>query len=116
MDKTFTTKLTKDGTAVETKAVIDWTGVTTEELQKLAAATVIINQQAIYRTSGTIPATDTIEVRKQLDAPRGGGFKPTPENMTARITKMGREEYIKSLMLLGVTEKQAAAMADKAGK
>jgi len=105
MEKTFSTKLTKDGSAVETKCVIDWSNVSAEEMQKLAAATVIINQQAIYRTSGMIPATDTIVVRTQIDSPKGGGFKPTPENMAARIGKMDEAGYRASLVKIGVPEK-----------
>ena len=114
MEKTFKTKLSKDAAeSVETKAVIDWTDVTEKELQELAAATVVINQQSIYRTSGTIPTTDTISVRKQLDSPRGGGFKVTPESMAAKIGKMGKEEYAKSLTLLGLNEKEVQKMVSK---
>lgn len=111
MEKTFKTRLNKDDKSpVETKALIDFADVTREELEQLAAATVIINQQAIYRTSGVIPATDTIKVRAQLDAPRGGGFKPTPENMAARISKMNAEGYRKTLEALGLPAKEVDRM------
>ena len=105
MEKTVSTKLTKDGTAVETKVTIDWSNVSLEELQKLASATVIINEQAVWRTSGTIPTSATIEVRKQIDTPRGSGFKPTPENMAARINKLPEADYRAALANLdGLTE------------
>lgn len=114
MEKTFKTKLSKDDkVAVTTKATIDWSGVTETELQELAAATVVINQQAIYRTSGDIPATDTIKVREQLDRPRGGGFKATPESLAARISKMDVEGYRKSLKALDLDDKTIEKMVSK---
>lgn len=115
MEKVFKTKLTSVGEAIETKAVIDFEGVTREELEKLAAATVIINQQAIYRTSGLIPAKDTIKVREQLDRPRGGGFKSTPESLAARANTLDREGYRKFLTNAGLdlTEAQIEKMLVK---
>lgn len=98
MERTVKTRLTKDEKiATETKVTIDWTGVTREELEELAASTVVINEQAIWRTSGKIPAAETIKVREQLDRPRGAGFKATPESLAARALKMSPDE-VKALM------------------
>lgn len=111
MEREFRTKLNKDDKhSVTTKATIDWSGVSREELEELAAATVVINQQAIYRTSGVIPTADVIKVREQLDRPRGGGFKPTPENMAARIVKMPEEDYRKTLLALGLSDHEVNKM------
>lgn len=113
MEKTFKTRLNKDDkNAVETKAILDFTGVTDEELHELASATVVINQQAIYRTSGVIPATDTIKVREQLDRPRGGGFKMTPESLAAKAEKEP-EFYRSTLVALGLPEQQVNKMVSK---
>lgn len=111
--KTVKTRLVAGGAITESNVNLDFTGVTTEELEVLAAATVIINQQAIWRTSGVIPALATIKVREQLDRPRGGGFKATPENTAARVGKMDEAEYRKTLKLLDLTDKAIEAMAAK---
>jgi hypothetical protein len=111
MQKTIRTKVNKDADSVETKVTINWEGVTMEELQKLASATVIIDQQAIWRTSEVIPSEAEIKVRDLIDMPKGsGGFKPTPENMAARVLKLPTEERVKAYMLMGLSEKQAQAM------
>lgn len=100
MEKQFKTRLVAGGTPVITKSIIDFTGVKQSELEELASATVVINQQAIYRNLGKIPATDTISVRAQLDSPKGGGFKVTPDSMAARLLKMDVKEYTESLKKL----------------
>src|SRR5260221_3151396 len=77
--KTVRTKKSKaDVTSTETKVQVDFTGCTQDQIEALAAAAVIINEQGIWR-EGTIPAECTIVVREQLARPRGGGFKMTPE-------------------------------------
>jgi len=116
MEKIFKTRVKEGAAQVTTKATIDWSGVTEAEMQQLASATVIINEQAIYRASGTIPEVATINVRAQLDAPRGGGFKVTPENLADRISKLSDEDYATSLTKLGLSEKQVAAMVKARAK
>lgn len=107
----FKTKLNKDADAITTKATVSWDGVTEDELKTLALRSLVIDQQAIYRVSGVIPATDNISIRALIDAPKGtGGFKPTPENMAARISKMSKEDFQKSLELLGLDAKQVSKM------
>lgn len=114
MEKTFKTKLNAASTAaVETKATIVWDGVTAEEMQKLAAASVVINQQAIYRTSGVIPTQDTINVRQQLDSPKGGGFKATPDSLAAKAQKMDEKDYRALLTKLDLDQKSIDKMVAK---
>lgn len=92
MEHTFKTKLNKDDVnATTTVAQIDWSDVTTEELQKLALKSVIIEQQAIYRISGKIPKSDTIKVKDLLNKQRVP-FQATPESLAARAAKMSKEE------------------------
>lgn len=106
----------KAGKIVTTKAVIDWADVTAEEMQKLAASSVAIDQQSIWRASGSIPAECVIKVRELIDSPKGGGFKPTPENMAARIGKQTDEDYAKTLRILGLSEKQVETMVKARAK
>lgn len=90
--KTVKTRLNKDDKVrTETKVQVDFSGCTREELEELAAATVIINEQAIWRTSGKIPSECIIKVRDQLDRPKGS-FQPTPDSLAARALKMSPEE------------------------
>jgi len=100
----------KAGKIVVTKATLDWEGVSLEETQKLAASSVAIDQQSIWRTSGVIPTECTIKVRELLDAPKGGGFKPTPENMAARILKGDDSSFTAALKALGLKDGQIEAM------
>lgn len=107
MKKTFSTKLQQGGVKVTTEATIDFTGVSQEQMEELASATVIINQQAIYRTSRNIPKSDTIKVVEQLARPRGA-FVPTPENIAARMLKLSDEDYKRILVeQVGLNEHQA---------
>ena len=85
---TFKTRLSAGADAVKTTAEISWDGVTTEQLQELAARSVIIAQQAVYRTSGIIPATDTIEVAALLKREKGALKLDTPEARAAAFTRL----------------------------
>ena len=113
VERKFSTKLNKDAvSAIETVATLDFSGVKPEEMVDLACRPVIILQQAIYRESGKIPETDTVDVRKLLDTPRGG-FKVTPESTAARINKMPVEEYRATLALMGLSEREVEKMVNK---
>lgn len=110
---TIATRMSKDSAKVETALTLDFTNCTREDLIELASPGVVIDLQATYRNS-SIPKTEELDVKKFMGRPRqAGGFKPTPENMADRIGKMSKEDYIKSLTLLGLDEKQATRMADK---
>jgi hypothetical protein len=100
MSTTFKTRITKGGDAISTVATIDWSGVTDEQVQKLAERSVIIATQAMYRTAGKVPATDTIDVAKMLTRERGT-FKSTPESIVAKVYKMTPEQRAQVLKLLG---------------
>ena len=111
LTRTASTRINAKATPKETKVTIDFTGVSQEDMEKLAAATVIITEQAMWRTSEVIPSEATIKVAEQLSRPRGqGGFKPTPENMAARIEKQSKEDFQKTLELLGLPANQVAKM------
>lgn len=93
MLKTVRTKLSKNSpTAVETKCTIDFHGVSRDEIEALAARAVVIEEQAIWRISGKIPAECTIKVREMLDRPRGQGVPATPEAIFAKFLKMTPEQ------------------------
>lgn len=110
---TIATRMTKTSPKVETALTLDYTGVSRDDLIKLATPTVVIDKQALYR-NGSIPASETVKVTEFLARPRGeGGFKPTPENMAARINKMDKADYVKTLVNMGLDEKQAQKLADK---
>ena len=88
MTTTFKTRLAKGGAAVTTAASIEWEGVTTEQLHELASRSVVIAQQAIYRTSGVIPTTDTIDVAALLKREKGALKLDTPEARAAAFTRL----------------------------
>lgn len=107
------TRMSKGASKQTTNLTLDFTGVTRDQLIGLAKSTVVIDLQAVYRNT-QIPATDVVEVLKFLGRPRGeGGFKPTPENMAARINKMEKPDYVKTLINMGLDEKAAQKLADK---
>lgn len=109
--RTVKTKLNKDDKSPKsTDVTVDFTGVSQEQLEELASATVIINEQSVWRTSGVIPEKCTIKVLEQIGRPRGGGFKVTPESMAARLGK-NEVEYRETLKLLGLQEAQIDKMA-----
>jgi len=88
---TFKTRLARGGEATSTSAMIDFTDVTTEQMEELATRSIVIAAQAVYRTAGIVPATDTIKVSEMLKRERGG-FKATPESIAAKILKMSPED------------------------
>lgn len=110
---TIRTRMTKTSTPVETKITLDFTGVSVEDLMPAASATIVIDEQAVFRNSN-IPSEHVVKVAEWLKQPRGtGGFKPTPENMAARISKMSKEDFVKTLVTLGIPEREAQRQADK---
>lgn len=89
MTTTFKTRVSKSGTASTTVATVDWSGVTDEQLQSLALKTIVISQQAVYRTAGHVPATDTIIVADMLHVHRPVRVSAiTPANIVAKINGM----------------------------
>ena len=88
METTFKTRLEKGATATTTTAQVDWSGVSTEEVQGLAMRTIIIMMQAIYRTAGKVPSEDTIKVANILKRERTGVKLDTPEARAAAFTRL----------------------------
>jgi len=86
-DISFKTRLSAASTAITTTATIDWKDVTDEQLKTLATRSVIIAQQAVYRSSEIIPTKDTIKVAELLKREKGG-FKLTPENVGKKLESM----------------------------
>ena len=61
------TKVSKDSTESKlTELTINW-DVDQDIIVGLAQRAVVIMQQSIYRTSGVIPSTDTIDVSKVME-------------------------------------------------
>lgn len=100
MEKTIKTRLTKGANVHETKLVIDFTDVPQEQLEELAARSIIISTQANYRAAEVVPPTDTVNVAELLKRERTGGKKATPESIAAKALKMSPEERATLLKLL----------------
>lgn len=88
MQTTFKTRVSKGGDAITTVAIVDWNNVTEEQKNELAMRSVTIMQQAVYRTSGVIPAKDTIHVAELLKRERGAVKLDTPEARAAAFTRL----------------------------
>ena len=88
MNTIFKTRLEKGGNVFTTTATLDWDGVTQEQLRELAARSVIIARQAIYRISGIIPATDAIDVAALLKREKGALKLDTPEARAAAFSRL----------------------------
>ena len=101
LSKTVKTRKSATSPQIETQVTVDFSGVSQEQMERLASATVIIDEQAVWR-AGTIPSKATIKVAEQLARPRGIPFQPTVENMAAKATKMTPEEVKKLIANLQV--------------
>jgi uncharacterized protein YidB (DUF937 family) len=103
----FSTKLNKDEKeSTKTKMVLTW-DITEEEIYKLAARAVIIEQQAIYRISGTIPSSDESTVSSILAAKKGMSKPMTAEQLKTKTLE--NPEVLRAVMEgLGMSEKQIA--------
>ncbi len=101
MDKVIKTRISKDSEPVETKLHINFDGVTEEQLHELAARSIIIATQAIYRTAGNVPATDAVDVMELLKRERKGAVA-TPENVANKLKKMTPEERALVLKMAGL--------------
>lgn len=86
------TRLTKNGKAHATKLTLDWAGVSEDEMQEMAARSVIINAQRIYRDAGKVPTGEhTEKVRDLLDGKRPPRVISV-ERLAADAGKMKPEE------------------------
>ena len=86
------TRLTKGGKSYATKLTLDWAGVSEDEMQEMAARSVIINAQRIYRDAGKVPTGEhTEKVRDLLDGKRPPRVISV-ERLAADAGKMKPEE------------------------
>lgn len=87
---TVRTKLDARATSkTETAATIDWSTISQEDLQKLAAKTIIIAAQAEWRAAGEIPETATLNAHDYANPTR----KPRgPVDVKAMLAKMTPED------------------------
>ena len=102
MDKTIKTRLTKGGDVHETALTIDFADVTREQLEELAARTIVISTQAIYRTAKSVPAHDTVVVVDMLKRERVGA-KSTPESIAKKVAKMSDVDRAALIKLMQAT-------------
>lgn len=101
IDQTFKTRLTKDGEQFTTTATFNFDGVTMGQLQALAIRSLVINAQAVYRTTGHVPPVDTIKVADMLAKERSTGGKPmSVEKLASNIGKMSTKDKARILALL----------------
>ena len=99
--QTFKTRLTKDGEQYTTICTFDFTNVTMEQLQALAMRSLVINAQAVYRTSEHVPPTDIIKVADMLARERSsGGRAMSVEKLAGNISKMSDADKKRMLALL----------------
>jgi len=99
MEKVIKTRLTKGGAVHATKLVIDFSDVTREALEDLAARSIVISIQAIYRTAEKVPSEDVVYVAEFLARERASST-PTPEGLRNRFLKLPEEEKARALALL----------------
>lgn len=87
---TVRTKLDARSTEkTETAVTIDWSTISQEDLQKLAAKTIIIAAQSQWRGDGVIPTEATLNAHDYANPTR----KPRgPVDLKALLAKMSPEE------------------------
>jgi hypothetical protein len=92
---TVRTKLDARATSkTETQVAIDFSTISQEDLQKLAAKTVVIAAQAEWRAAGVIPDTVTLNAHDYANPTR----KPRgPVDIKALLAKMSPEERAAAL-------------------
>lgn len=100
MKKTIKTRITKGGDVHTTELTIDFTGTTEEQLHELAARSIIIATQSIYRTAESVPAKDTVVVADMLKRERKTAN--TPDSVAAKLLKMTPEERALVLKMAGL--------------
>ena len=87
------TAVDEDGDQKQTAVTVDFEGVSPEQIEALAARTLIITRQGAWRRAGSIPATDVI-LAKQAGTRQA--FAETPDSIAARAA--ADPEYRKTLM------------------
>ena len=101
MYKLIKTRVSKGGDVHTTSLTIDFEGVTQMQMEELAARSIIIATQSMYRTAESVPATDTVVVADMLRRERKGATA-TPENVANKLKKMTPEERALVLKMAGL--------------
>lgn len=84
------TRLAAGGTQFETDLTLDWEGMPQAEIIALAAKTVVIQMQSIWRDAGKVPGAEVQRVMDLKNRPRATVI--TPEKIGAVAAKMTPEE------------------------
>lgn len=117
MSNTFTqvemsTKLNKDQeVGKKTKLSLEW-DVDQETILRLAARAVVIEQQAIYRISGSIPAEDKVKVSEVLAAKKASR-KPMSKEELVKKSLENPEVLASTMAALGMSKGQIAGTIGK---
>ena len=92
------TKLDSRATSkTETAVTIDWSTISTDDLRKLAAKTIIIAAQSEWRSAGNVPESATLDAHSYANPTR----KPRgPVDVKALLSKMTPEERAELLASL----------------
>ena len=102
------TRLVKNGKIFTTNLTLDWAGVSEDEMQEMAARSVIISAQRIYRDAGKVPTgKHTEKVRDLLDGKRPPRVISV-ERLAADAGKMKPEEIAALVKELGKLRRAAA--------
>jgi 2-hydroxychromene-2-carboxylate isomerase len=112
----FSTKVNKDAaTGIETQATIEW-DVSQDIILAQAARSLVIDQQALYRISGTIPTKATLKASEILAAKKAARGAPkvlTQEQLVSKATE--NPEVLRAVLLAaGLTEAQITKHLTKA--
>ena len=96
------TRLVKNGKVFSTNLTLDWSGVSEDEMQEMAARSIIISAQRIFRDAGKVPTgKHTEKVRDLLDGKRpprvisverlaADAGKMKPEEIAALVKELGK--------------------------
>ena len=108
---TFSTKVNKDAQSKETKITLEW-DVDQDTILRLASRAVIIEQQAIYRISGSIPAEDKVKVSEVLAAKKASR-KPMSKEELVKKSLENPEVLASTMAALGMSKGQIAGTIGK---
>ena len=101
-EQTHVTASTKiNGVAHKSNVTIDWTGMSSEDVQALAQRSIIIRKQNADRTAGIIPPERyTLKASDYKIGVRVRAEPMTPEQALAKLTPEQLTELLKSKGLL----------------
>lgn len=83
--------------ATETKVTIDWSNTSQEDLQALAARTVVIAAQTQWRKDGHIPTEITLDANEFANPTRAPRKPADIKALFAKMTAEERAEFLASI-------------------